>query len=129
MVQIVVKQSEDDQFLFEAPASSMLDEVIPKIVELHNLRKKIERLTNEIEKLASGKNSEDEENSKEEKKPMLPDTVLQNIDKTIDDARIYLSKVRMNTIIFIIIQYFLILFLLVSGSSRKKSCDLERSTK
>eukprot|EP01027_Heterolobosea_sp_BB2_P002234 GEZU01003347.1.p1 GENE.GEZU01003347.1~~GEZU01003347.1.p1 ORF type:complete len:298 (-),score=75.85 GEZU01003347.1:211-1104(-) len=52
MVQIHLKQSDEDQFLFEVPAVSSMDDVIRQIAEVHNLRLKLRRLTTAAEELA-----------------------------------------------------------------------------
>jgi hypothetical protein len=51
MVLIHMKRADDNQFLFETTTTTSCDEVIRKLVEVHNLRLKILRLVNACEDL------------------------------------------------------------------------------
>ncbi len=95
MVFIVVKKSEEDQFLFETNCNALGEDVIVQLTYLHNLRLKISRLIGELENVQKShtKPGKDEEDSSTE--PLsLPGSIVDTIQRVITNARIYLSKVK-----------------------------------
>jgi len=91
MVFIVVKQTEDDQFLYETTCSNDLEEVVQEVARLHNLRVHLVRLTEELEKLCS--NIDDDSKSSTVNQVSLEPHVIQALQKPINEARILISKV------------------------------------
>lgn len=87
MVVVHLKRREGNEFLFTTTANVELSVLIPQLVEIHNLRVKIEELANNLETLANA--------GKEEKGYFLLEDQLRNtLDKAIAEARVFLSPVR-----------------------------------
>lgn len=104
MVLIVVKQNEDDQFLYECALADSNDFIIRQVVELHNFRKKLLRFVVELEKITSAYNPDTRSFviSKEEEdsipKIEVDSQSVQTINKTVDDTKMYILKVEVSHI-------------------------------
>lgn len=107
MVYIVLKQNEDSQFLFETSSTASTDDTTRSLAQIHNLRLKLENLANELDKIAQNKveppiSNDENNNNNENNQPTInnnyiPETldarVKESIEKSVADARAFLSKV------------------------------------
>ncbi len=103
MVLLLIKKSEDSQFLYETSCSSFVDETTRTVADIQNLRCKLENLCSELEKLLtpattptdeiSDNSDSNNNNTDTNQTAKLDERVVETIQRSVADARTFLSKV------------------------------------
>lgn len=100
MVFLLLRQNETEEWIYECLTTILTDDLINHIVVVHNRRQKLYRLVEEVNNLFLGK--KERQNTEDDDKPSsesidissIEETLRVNLERSLDDATIYLSKVN-----------------------------------
>jgi hypothetical protein len=93
MVWIVVRQEKDNEFMVECTLDSQVDEVTKTLANIHNLRARMAKLCEELDRVPAPKNDND---GKMEINTEMENPAYTTLKKQISDTRSHLSSVIVN---------------------------------